>query len=397
MSSKIESVSGRKTAQEHVKTLGYRFVARLGEGTFSKVYLTEYTSRDAVGVEKLACKLIDTAVCSAKFRRKFLPRELAVLLRVRHPHIIRIQAIVKCHSKIFIFMRYAELGDLLTFILAHGAIGESQSRIWGRQVGLALQYLHESGIAHRDLKCENILITTNFNVKLSDFGFARHVMRSHEVELSSTYCGSFDYASPEILKGTPYNPKASDMWAYGVLLYVMLNKSMPFKGRTKAVYELQLARKWQFRSRVRSKLSHQVKSLVTNLLEPNPIIRYTIDETLINDWFMDVPKLRALNPDEFVCLAEARSVTRACSSDVLHVQSKLRQSGSDVITTIKQVEQRDAPQFKSNLSLKTSTILLLQDDSTVNDAPPDDEERPEPADEPDDPQQQPSPDDTRSL
>uniref|UniRef100_A0A1Q3FTJ9 Putative catalytic domain of testis-specific serine/threonine kinase n=1 Tax=Culex tarsalis TaxID=7177 RepID=A0A1Q3FTJ9_CULTA len=396
MSSKIESVSGRKTAQEHVRTLGYRFVARLGEGTFSKVYLTEYTSNNTPGVEKLACKLIDTALCSSKFRRKFLPRELAVLLRVRHPHIIRIQAIVKCHSKIFIFMRYAEMGDLLTFILAHGAIGESQCRIWGRQVGLALQYLHEAGIAHRDLKCENILITTNFNVKLSDFGFARYVMRSHEVEMSSTYCGSFDYASPEILKGTPYNPKASDMWAYGVMLYVMLNKSMPFKGRTKAVYDLQMARKWQFRSRVRNKLSHQVKTIVSNLLEPNPIIRWTIDETLISDWFMNVPKLRALNPDEFVALAEARSVTKTGSSDVLHVQSKLRQSGSDVITTIKQVEGRDASQFKSNLSLKTSTILLLQDDSSATaavDAPPD--EPPEPDDA--DPQQQPSADDTRSL
>lgn len=359
MNSKIESIAGRKTAQEHVKTLGYRFVARLGEGTFSKVYLTEYTSKDAPGVEKLACKLIDTAVCSSKFRRRFLPRELAVLLRIHHPHIIRVQAIIKCHSKIFIFMRYAELGDLLTFILAHGPVGENQARVWGRQMALASQYLHEAGIAHRDLKCENILITTNFNVKLSDFGFARHVMKDGMVELSSTYCGSFDYASPEILKGVPYDPKASDMWAYGVVLYVMLNKSMPFKGRTKAVYELQMSRKWQFRSRVKNKLSAQVKTLISNLLEPNPVIRWTVNEVLICDWYMDVPKLRALNPDEFVALAEARSATKD-SNDVLLVKSKLQQSGSDVVTTIKDVEEKD--DFFSNLTLKTSTILLLQEE-----------------------------------
>ncbi|XP_058828381.1 testis-specific serine/threonine-protein kinase 3-like [Topomyia yanbarensis] len=360
MCSKIESVAGRKTAQEHIKTLGYRFVARLGEGTFSKVYLTEYTSKESNTVEKLACKLIDTMLCSAKFKRKFLPRELAVLLRVHHPHIIRIQAIVKCHSKIFIFMRYAELGDLLTFVLAHGPIGENQSRIWARQIALALQYLHEAGIAHRDLKCENILITTNFNVKLSDFGFARHVMKEGMVSLSSTYCGSFDYAAPEILKGQPYDARASDMWAYGVLLYVILNKSMPFKGKTKIVFEQQMARKWQFRSRVRSKLSTQVKSLVGNLLEPNPIIRWTVEEALISDWFMDVAKLRALNTDEFSALASARSSTKN-SRDILLIQSKLKVSGSDVITTIKEIAGQSVQSFASKLSTKTSTIHLLQE------------------------------------
>ncbi|XP_001661161.2 testis-specific serine/threonine-protein kinase 3 [Aedes aegypti] len=363
MSSNVDSVGVRKSAQEHIKTLGYRFIARLGEGTFSKVYLTEYTHKDASTSEKLACKLIDTAACSPKFKKKFLPRELAILLRIRHPHIIRVQAMMKCHSKIFIFMRYAEMGDLLTFILAHGPIGENQTRIWGRHMALALQYLHELGIAHRDLKCENILITSNFNVKLSDFGFARHIMKDGAAELSSTYCGSFDYAAPEILKGQPYDARASDMWAYGVLLYVMLNKSMPFKGRTKVVYEAQMDRKWQFRSRVRHKLSSQVKLLVGNLLEPNPIIRYTVEETLAYGWYTENPKMRALRPDELHALTEARGCTTD-SRDVLQVKSKLRVSGSDVITTIKAVDETDGGRHGSSLSVKTSTIELIQDASS---------------------------------
>lgn len=256
-------------------------------------------------------------------------------------------------------MRYAELGDLLTFILAHGPIGENQSRIWSRQVALALQYLHEIGLAHRDLKCENILITTNFNVKLSDFGFSRFVMKDGMVELSSTYCGSFDYAAPEILKGQPYDAKASDMWAFGVLLYVMLNKSMPFKGHTKVVYEQQMGRKWKFRSRVRDSLSCQVKAVVSNLLEPNAIIRWTIQEAVIADWYMDVPKLRALKTDEFVALAAARS-SKMNSIETLRIRSKLKVSASGVITTIKEIEGT-AEQFESNLSIKTSTIQLLPD------------------------------------
>lgn len=75
-------------------------------------------------------------------------------------------------------MRYAERGDLLDYILRRGPIPEGQSRIWTKQVALALQYMHELEIAHRDLKCENILITSNFNVKLADFGFSRCVVNN---------------------------------------------------------------------------------------------------------------------------------------------------------------------------------------------------------------------------
>lgn len=249
-------------------------------------------------------------------------------------------------------MRYAEQGDLLTFILAKGPIDENQSRIWGRQMALALQYLHEAGIAHRDLKCENVLITTNFNVKMSDFGFARHVSKKDAMaELCKTFCGSFDYASPEILKGEPYNAKISDMWSYGVLLYVMLNKSMPYKGKTKAVYEQQMARKWQFRSRVRNKLSEQAKTIIGSLLEPNPAIRWTVAEALICDWFMDNPKLRALTADECEALTEARSITGG-SNDVLEVKSKLKVSDSDVVTIIKDIDERAVDRFPSTLSVR---------------------------------------------
>uniref|UniRef100_A0A182MCU2 Protein kinase domain-containing protein n=1 Tax=Anopheles culicifacies TaxID=139723 RepID=A0A182MCU2_9DIPT len=251
------------------------------------VHLAEYHNRTNNCNETVACKLIDTKKCSEKFRKRFLPRELTILLHVRHPYIVRIHAIIKCRSKICIFMRYAEMGDMLSFVIEHGPLGEPQTRIWCRQLALAVQYLHESGIAHRDLKCENILLSANLNVKLSDFGFARYVAeKNRQPQLSTTFCGSFDYSAPELLKGKPYNPKASDLWALGVVLYMLLNKSIPFKGKTRQVYEQQMARAWKFRTRVNDALSPEVKTLVRSLLEPNPLIRWTIEEVLKQEYLL---------------------------------------------------------------------------------------------------------------
>ncbi|XP_050097505.1 testis-specific serine/threonine-protein kinase 3-like [Anopheles aquasalis] len=328
-----------------VEALGYRWIRRLSEGSFSKVHLTEYYSSVDNHSEMLACKVIDTKKCSEKFRKRFLPRELTVLLHVRHPYIVHIQAIVKCRSKVCIFMRYAEMGDLLSFLVNHGPLHEPQMRIWCRQLALAIQYLHTSGIAHRDLKCENVLLSANFNVKLTDFGFARYVTEqpNQGVQMSSTFCGSFDYSAPELLKGQPYNPKASDVWALGVLLYILFNKCVPFKGKTRQVYQQQMARDWKFRSRVSNTLSPEVKSLIRNLLEPNPLVRWTIEEVLVCDWLVQDRRLRSLNAAEFAALAEARVFMRR-STDMNQVQTKLQhtETSDRSVTMIKEQPESGA-------------------------------------------------------
>ena len=69
--------------------------------------------------------------------------------------------------------RYAENGDLLEYITKHGALPENHGRLWMRQLLMAVDYLDRIGVAHRDIKCENILVTANLNIQLADFGFAR--------------------------------------------------------------------------------------------------------------------------------------------------------------------------------------------------------------------------------
>ncbi|XP_015595959.1 testis-specific serine/threonine-protein kinase 1-like [Cephus cinctus] len=299
-----------QTASEEaiLQARGYKLIKKLGEGSYAKVYLAEYRpENDPERNNSLACKVVDTVKAPKDFVRKFLPRELDILVKLNHPHVVHVHSIFQRRTKYFIFMRFAENGDLLDFILKNGAVAESQARVWLRQLSLGLQYLHEMEIAHRDMKCENVLLTSNYNVKLADFGFARYVVdaRGKKV-LSDTYCGSLSYAAPEILKGSPYNPKIADIWSLGVILYIILNKAMPFDDTNiKRLYEQQTNKRWKFRGKVTDILSEQAKKLVINLLEPDTGKRWRMDQVIHSEWIAMDPRLMILTPAEQTALNAA--------------------------------------------------------------------------------------------
>lgn len=297
--SKIE----RTTSEEiQLHSRGYTIVKQLGEGSYAKVFHAEYTksTNTETSKEELACKVIDTRKAPKEFVEKFLPRELNILLKIRHPHIIHVHSIIQHRTKYYVFMRYAEMGDLLEYVTNRGVVSEPQARIWFRQMAVAMQYLHEMDVAHRDLKCENALITKNLNIKIADFGFARPVTDSKGKPVTSeTYCGSLSYAAPEVLRGTPYHPKSADIWSLGVILYVILNKAMPFDdNHARRLYDLQVTRRWKFRSRVADLLSENVKKLLQSLLEPDVNKRLKIEQILANEWIAMDPRLLRMTKEE---------------------------------------------------------------------------------------------------
>lgn len=199
---------------------------------------------------------------------------------------LQVHSILQRGPRVFIFMRYADNGDLLDFVKKNGVVPEQQAKLWFRQMASGLHYLHGKNIAHRDLKCENILLSRRFNVKLADFGFARFcVDEDGRRVLSQTYCGSAAYAAPEVVNGTPYNPKLSDVWSLGIILFIMLNASMPFDdSNLRKLLKDQTTRNWTFRSRVRDSVSSSAKSLVKHILEPDITLRLTLDRVIGHDW-----------------------------------------------------------------------------------------------------------------
>lgn len=170
---------------------GYRFGKRIGKGSYGSVVAAQFEDENSGSSVELACKYIDKSKAPKDFLEKFFPREIQILTKVSHPNIIGIHSILQSGSTVFIFMRHAENGDLLDYVKKHGALSEAQANLWFFQLVTAIKYIHSMNYAHRDLKCENILISKHMNLKITDFGFARSCIGEHkETIMSETYCGS---------------------------------------------------------------------------------------------------------------------------------------------------------------------------------------------------------------
>nr|CAD7447915.1 unnamed protein product [Timema bartmani] len=241
------------------------------------------------------------------FVDKFLFREIDILSKVHHPHIIHVFGIHRFRSALFVFTRLAECGDLLEFVQRNGPVSEGTARLWSRQIALALHYLNCLDIVHRDVRCENIFISAKKNAKLGDFGFSRYLLEDRDgvQRLSETYCGTISYSAPEVLSGQPYDPRLSDIWSLGVTIFAMLHGKMPFPEprNVKEFFEFQVHKGW--RMHLDEGLSTELGEVLSHLLEVDVGKRWTLDEFLNSPWMAREPGLLQLTPDEKGALSAA--------------------------------------------------------------------------------------------
>ncbi|XP_046900311.1 testis-specific serine/threonine-protein kinase 1-like [Hypomesus transpacificus] len=264
---------------------GYTLGISLGEGSYAKVK-SAYSERLKTNV---AIKIINKKKAPSDFLAKFLPRELEILASLDHCNIVKTFEIFDtCHGKVYMIMELGVQGDLLELIKFRGSLPEDFCKKLFRQLSQAIKFLHDLDVVHRDLKCENLLLDKNFNLKVSDFGFSRRL--GYDVDgrmvLSETFCGSAAYAAPEVLEGTPYNPKVCDVWSMGVVLFVMICGSMPFDdSNMKKMLRIQKEHRVVIpRSQT---VPAECVDLISRLLNPDVARRIEINDIIEHVWLQD--------------------------------------------------------------------------------------------------------------
>lgn len=234
----------------------WRPVRLLGQGTFSKVYLAtceKTAAKDPLEESLLdprslvAIKVVEHGPAGGADEERVelsLKREVEMLRSVSHPSLVRLQAFDCDDAQALLVLTYCPGGDLFEVANDHRdklTLGIVQ-RIFAEIVS-AVRHLHTQLIVHRDIKLENILLNIPVTAlsslsdpsshpyalaTLTDLGLSRRIPAPPASPLLTTRCGSEDYAAPEILLGQPYDGRATDAWALGVLLYALMEGRLPF-------------------------------------------------------------------------------------------------------------------------------------------------------------------------
>lgn len=260
---------------------GYALGHSLGKGSYAVVKSAQSQKHK----RKVAIKIISKKKAPEDYLSKFLPREIQVLKRLRHQHCITLLEAIETNTRIYLIMNLAENGDLLEHIRNNGAMSDDKARCFFLQLLSATDYFHSLGIVHRDLKCENLLLDVNLNILVSDFGFARASMiipETNKHRLSQTFCGSYAYAPPEILRGIAYDGMLADIWSLGVVLFTMVSASLPFDDSHLKTLLEQVMRPIHFSSR--KDISPEVKDLICKMLQPDVRKRITTAEIRNHIW-----------------------------------------------------------------------------------------------------------------
>lgn len=245
---------------------------------------------DLTNGEPVAIKVLDRAhtECSAT-RREALRREITVSMRLQHENIIRLQDVVVDRSKIHLCLEMAQGGELFQETQRRGRLSENESRVLFAQLISAVDYCHSQSVCHRDLKLENILLKEpgSTSIKITDFGFSKDYRND---SLPKTkHVGTLAYMSPEVAQDrgghTPYDGNLADMWACGVILFILVCGKYPFgepaHEKPPVIYQRIVRGEYT----IPPDISPGCSQLISSLLVTDPARRATPEFVKSHRWF----------------------------------------------------------------------------------------------------------------
>ncbi|CAG8448622.1 664_t:CDS:2 [Acaulospora morrowiae] len=227
----------------------------LGTGSFGRVHLVQSKYNSKFYAMKVLKK---TEVVRLK-QVEHTNNEKQILEQVNHPFLVNLWGTFQDSANLYMVMDYVVGGELFSILRKNQRFPDHVAKFYAAEVILAFEYLHSKDIIYRDLKPENLLLDRNGHIKITDFGFAKHVP-----DITWTLCGTPDYLAPEIIQSKGYG-KAVDWYSLGVLIFEMLAGYPPFYDDDHVkLYEKILAGRIKYPSFFESTAKDLLKRLLTS-------------------------------------------------------------------------------------------------------------------------------------
>lgn len=297
--------SNGKPVQKQVKkgVKDFIFGQLLGEGSYSQVIL----GTDRQTHKEYAVKILDKKHIIKEKKVKYVNIEKDTLNRlIEHPGIVRLFYTFQDSTSLYYVLDIASGGELLGALKKTGSFDEECTRFYGAQILDAIEHIHNRGVIHRDLKPENVILDENMHIKITDFGTAKllpdpRICRgstascdpsddSEESIRAMSFVGTAEYVSPELL--TEKNAcKASDLWAFGCIIYQLITGRPPFKaGNDYQTFQKIVNLEFEYPPG----FPHIVRDLVDRLLVLDPHQRLTIENIKAHVFFEGIQWGRGL-------------------------------------------------------------------------------------------------------
>lgn len=262
----------------------------IGRGNFSTIYEGYHQQFN----KPVAVKKLD--VEDTQKLKNYVQREIDLHQKLVHPHIVSMYDHYIDHeiSSIYIFMEYCPKGDFSHFQQKRPMMEWTINK-YMRQFTSALEYIHNLGVFHRDLKPHNLLLDVEYNLKVSDFGLSKNEIEGSVAAMHKTYCGSPLYMAPEIIFDSTYDNK-SDLWSVGVILYEWITGHHPYK--CKNLYELMTRMKsevFTLPTIYKAKLSESLVKLLEALMNKNPSERIEWQVLFKHPWIANDQQIEIEN------------------------------------------------------------------------------------------------------
>ena len=257
----------------------YKFIRWIKSGGYGQVFL----SKHVYSKKEYAIKQIDTTDFSNEDLYN-ISREHLILRSMLHKNVIRCHDSFAHNNKFYTVMDFAEGGELTLLLKDKGALSEDEAKKIFKQIYEAVCYIHSQNIIHRDLKPNNILFLDKerTQVVIIDFGISGMANGNQREKIKA---GTTSFLPPEIASGEEFSSNQKlDIWAMGIILYLMVEGSYPFDGKnTKEIITSILKNRLEFNKKI--KISQPLKTLIGGMLEKNYRFRIDDDSELFNKWF----------------------------------------------------------------------------------------------------------------